>query len=482
MNFIEVNSKIKRNYSPQNPAIITSTTTITYSDLQKIAVETAASLNELGINKGDYVSIISENNKDFVIIVLSLWLIDAIPIPINIKLNTEEIEKLISISGSRKLLLHKNLKNKFEFNQQLIFPFQAPGKSDFSINSFNDENKTAVVIFTSGSTGIPKGVMLSFRNLIRSAEIGDKILNHSTNDRWLASLPFYHIGGFSIISRTLLAGASMIIPDSSDIKDFINSINNFKPTLASFVGVQLKKLLDDKTTVYSEFKNILIGGGFTNDDLINSAINNGCKISKVYGSSEVASFVTALTFEEIKRKVNSSGKPISPNDIFIVNEAKEILPPNTIGEIVVKSDAVFTGYLNNKAETQNKLINGLYFTGDIGYIDEEGFLFVQARRSDLIVTGGENVNPLEVENCILQVNNIEDCCVIGIEDKTWGHIVAAAIVCSDNILTEEDIQNFLRSKLAGFKIPKKILLLSHLPRTLLGKIEKEKISELFRND
>jgi o-succinylbenzoate---CoA ligase len=481
MNFLNISSEIKENINPNNPVIITNKYTITYLELQKLVVETACSLVESDIKSGDYVSIISENNEDFVVLILALWLINAIPIPINTRLNAFEIEELISISESKKTLVHRSLERKLKLNRKLIFPFPKSRKNNFSINPISDENKTAVVIFTSGSTGIPKGVMLSFRNLIRSVEIGDKILKQAPGDRWLASLPFYHIGGFSIITRTLLAGASMIIPDSSDFKDFIKSIKKFKPTLASFVGTQLLKLLDKKISPYNEIKNILIGGGFVDDSLIYAALNNGWKISKVYGSSEVSSYVAAITSDELMGRIKSSGKAIPPNEIIIVNEKREILPPNSEGEIAVKSDSVFRGYLNNEIETKNKLAAGTYYTGDIGFLDDEGYLFVQARRTDLIVTGGENVNPMEVEKYILQSESIKDCCVIGIEDKIWGQIVAAAIVSKDRTISEESIKNFLKSRLAGFKIPKRIVFVDYLPRTSLGKVEKEKIKALLQN-
>ena len=141
---------------------------------------------------------------------------------------------------------------------------------------------------------------------------------------------------------------------------------------------------------------------------------------------------------------------------------------------------MFTGYLNNPNETRTKLVDGIYYTGDIGYIDEDGFLFVEARRSDLIITGGENVNPLEVEKQILLHHDVEDCCVVGIDDKTWGQIVAVAVVSKNQNLKELEIQKFLKSKLAGFKVPKKFLIVEELPKTSLGKIEKEKIITLFR--
>ena len=481
MNFLKINSDFKKPIQTSSPAIITNEGVLTYRELEEQMQQVAGVLNESGIKKGDYVSIISQNNRAFVILVLGLWLIDAIPVPLNIRSSKEEIEDLISIVGSRNIFLHKNLENKFNFNDQIIFPISKADKKDFSTNSSNDHHKTAVVIFTSGSTGMPKGVMLSFHNLISSFETGNKFLQQSSNNRWLASLPFYHIGGFSIITRTLLAGASMIIPDSSDITDFKEIIKKYRPTLASFVGTQLKKLLEADFEEMKELKNILIGGGFVDDELVKTAADKGWNISKVYGSSETSSFIAAFSLKEAKNKIKSSGRAISANEIFIVDEQRQNLSPNSIGEIAVKSDAVFSGYLNKDNETKNKLQNGIYYSGDIGYLDEEGFLFVEARRTDLIVTGGENVNPSEIEKHILQHKSIKECCVVGVEDKTWGHVIVAAVVSDDNNLSEKVIQDFLKDKMAGFKIPKRILFVKHLPKTSLGKIEKEKVISLFKN-
>lgn len=482
MNFLNKNSDIKKLVQSSSPVIMTSQGILSYSELEIELKKTASALIKAGIKKDDYAVIVSSNNKGFVLLVLALWLIEAVPVPVNIRLNKKEIGELISIVGSGKILVHKELADKFNFNEQVIFPLPEVEKEYVSTNSSNEINKTAVVIFTSGSTGTPKGVMLSFNNLISSFETGNKFLQQTTNDRWLASLPFYHIGGFSIITRTLLSGASMIIPDSSDITDFKESIKNFKPTLASFVGTQLKKLIDENFTDAKDFKNILVGGGFVDDELINSAMKKGWNISKVYGSSETSSFVAAFYLNDFKNKIKSSGKALPPNQILIVDEKKVSLAPNSIGEIAVKSNAVFNGYLNNDIETKNKLNKDIYYTGDMGYLDEDGLLFVEARRSDLIVTGGENVNPFEIERHLLSHKNIKDCCVIGLDDKTWGQIVAAAIVPENKSLSEEQIQNHLKENLAGFKVPKKILLVDYLPKTSLGKIEKEKVIGLFKNN
>jgi acyl-CoA synthetase (AMP-forming)/AMP-acid ligase II len=167
-------------------------------------------------------------------------------------------------------------------------------------------------------------------------------------------------------------------------------------------------------------------------------------------------------------------------EIKIVNENGDELPPNESGEIIISGAAVMKGYLNNEKETQNKLKNNFYFSGDIGYKDENGFLFIEARRSDLIITGGENVNPAEAEKLILQISNIKECAVFGLPDPEWGHIVCAAIVLNKNEeISAEKIRDILKKETAGFKIPRKIFFVDELPKTPLGKIQREKIKDIF---
>jgi acyl-CoA synthetase (AMP-forming)/AMP-acid ligase II len=200
-------------------------------------------------------------------------------------------------------------------------------------------------------------------------------------------------------------------------------------------------------------------------------------VSKVYGSSETSSFVTMIEAKDILRKITSSGKILQKNEIFILSESGQKLPAGKSGEIAVKSDSVMKGYINNEKETSNKSKNGMYLSGDIGYLDEEGYLFVEARRNDLIVSGGENINPAEVQNAIFENPDIKDCYVFGLEDKTWGHIAVAVVVKSSEI--DIKLKEFLKTKIAGYKIPKKIIYVKQIPKTSLGKIEKGKVRDLF---
>lgn len=480
MNFIE-DFSCKHLSSLELSAIISNGCNITYRELIEEVKKTADALQQFNIPKNMPVAVLSDNNKDFIIFILALWLIDAVPVTINTRLTRRETEELINSSGSSILFIHTELTKKLnnKFPTAVTFPLKKRMKACGEIVSQKDITNTAVIIFTSGSSGKPKGVILSFNNLLRSAEIGNSFLEHTNSDRWLASLPFYHIGGFSIITRALYFGASIIIPASLKNEDVLQSLQKFKPTLASFVGTQMERLIDSDVKPGKELRHILLGGGFINNSLIVKSLKSGWKISKVYGSSETSSFVTALSTIELKKKINSAGKPLPGNKIIICDENKIELPRNIAGEIVVKSDSVTQGYINNTEETKKKLIKGFYYTGDSGYLDDDGYLFVQARRTDLIISGGENINPAEIESEIYKYNGIKECCVIGIEDNSWGHLVAAAIVSNKERFVTGDLLRFLKMSLAGYKIPKIILRVEAIPKNELGKIDKEKLKSLF---
>lgn len=470
-------------------AIITHSSTLTYKQLDERISSTVQLLIKLGIKRWDKAAILSENSAEYVILVLSLWKMGAIPVPLNTRLLPNELEELVSFAGCN--FLFSNMSGEKTANIQNVhlheFPLEEKAdkylidekKAYYSPDKFKMSN-TAVIIFTSGSTGKPKGVALSFNNLFHSAFNGNKLFKHQKDDQWLASLPFYHIGGFSIIVRNFFYGTTLIIPQSLKTDDIIYAIENFNPALASLVTTQLQRLMEAGCRPNPELRHILLGGGFIETTLVSEALKPGWNVSKSYGTTETASFVTVLTAEEFKTKPLSTGKAIPPNQILIVDENKNILPNKKVGEIAVKAQSVAKGYLNNEDENNKKFSGNIFYSGDYGYLDEDGFLFVEARREDLIVSGGENIIPFEVEVEILKYPGIKEVCVFGLEDKEWGQIVAAAVISDKKIIVEE-LKIFLKDKLPSFKHPKKIFILDELPKTELGKIQKGKIKERFKN-
>lgn len=448
-------------------AIRTDSESITYKHLFELSDKISRSINSILLTEQKYVPVLSSNSSEFIIITIALWNSGLVPVPLNIRWTEKEISDVI-FNNNFEIILFEG-----EFSDRLSsLSINKLSFDDlFNINSesfqkrFNDE---AVVIFTSGSSAQPKGVVHTFDSLVNSILNGSKILNQNIGDRWLASLPFYHIGGFQIICRALSSGCEIIIPTDLRIESIKKSINKFKPTHISLVAAQLKRLIEENTLPAQTLKMSLIGGGFSEDNLLLEAARKGWNPVRVYGSTETASFVTAAKAEEIISKPDTAGRAVENVKIKISSE----------GEIHISTKSLFKNYLNDEKARDEKIENDFFHSGDLGKIDADEYLFVEARRTDLIVSGGENINPIEVENALLKIPYIKEACVFPIQDEHWGQIAAAALV-TDGIIDEEYLKNELKKNLAAFKIPKKFFFIDRLPKTSLGKIERDKIRKMF---
>ncbi|MEO8233408.1 MAG: o-succinylbenzoate--CoA ligase [Ignavibacteriota bacterium] len=444
---------------------------ISYKELFQRSKNIAEYLSEHNISKNTYVPLLIIDQIKFIESVIALWYLGAIPVPLNTKLVDDEISLILEDCDFKFLITDKEFSpnrrqkdlNRIELNE---ITFSGSSNKNFSFPTLDDE---AIVIFTSGSSGKPKGVVHTFSSLINNIKSGNNILDLKEGDRWLASLPFYHIGGFQIICRSLFYGCSIIIPESQQTNHLADAIVKNKPSHLSLVSTQLKRLINDKIIPDKSLKVSLIGGGFVEDELMFKADKLGWKPFRVYGSSETGSLITAISAEEIIEKPQSVGKVFSNVEIIISDDS----------EILIKSNSLFKKYLDDQKETSLKLIYGFYHSGDLGFVDNDVYLFIEARRNDLIVTGGENVNPIEVESALKQITGVIEACVFAKQSKTWGQKVAAAIVINDLSLNEKSIKGILKQKLAGYKIPKQFYFLDELPKTSLGKLERDKIKKMF---
>ena len=476
--------------------IITGNKTFSFNEINERAISLAHFLQKYyKIKEGDITTVISENSIDFILLLFALWKSGAIPVPISIRLNDSEINNLVSFLKPSFIFTDCDDNKQIEYNGdkiiRIVSNYVIPIKTGLSgtniipkksVNSELDENSNALILFTSGTSGDPKGVQLSFHNLRASFDNSNTVLNHNTNDKWIASLPFYHIGGISIITRALLSGTTIIIPKSLNTEDLADEINKNRPTLLSLVSTQLRRFIKLGIKPGSELKYVLLGGGYIETPLVNEAIKEGWPVCKVYGSTETSSLVTFVDCNKDEKKKLSGGKPLANNKIFIVNEKKEVLHPNIQGEIAIKSESCAKGYYNNPIETNKKFINGIYYTGDSGYIDEEGYLFIDSRMDDLIISGGENINPLEIETTLLKYPGIQNVSVFGQEDNEWGHIVSVAVIIKPGLnISEGELKEFLLQKISSYKIPRKFYFMKEFPVSPLGKILKEKLRDLIKD-
>ncbi len=475
---------------PEKMFLYTNDKNFTYKEFNDEAEALAVFLsNNYTIRPNDVVGIAYTNQIEFIKSTFALWKLSAIPLPLNLRLLKSELIFQLKHAGAKHLLTDR--KNSLKFSQEFSLndiEIIHSSKANFELSNVRslqdipfDYNRIAVIIFTSGTTGKSKGVNISFGNLLAHKKNSDLLLNQTSDDRWLASLPFYHIGGFSIIIRALLSGSSLVLPDSLAAEDLYSSLIKFKPTLASLVTAQLSRFLDAHLEPNKELRHVLLGGGFISDELVIAAIKSGWKIIKVYGSTETCAFVTALNTEVSRKKLSSIGKAVGSNKIFIYSDEGKLLPIGESGEIVVEGSSVAPGYIKDSKSTKQKFRNNLYFTGDYGYLDEDGYLHIEARREDLIITGGENVNPFEVEQLISTHPSVKDVCIIGLENVEWGHEIAAVISLKKNSqITLEELKQYLKNKLAGFKIPHRLFIVDEIPKTSLGKIQREKVMTLIK--
>jgi O-succinylbenzoic acid--CoA ligase len=389
-----------QNQDPKAKAVISSSINLNFVELTKRVLAAGFVFLEKGILKSDCVGIYGPNSSEYLVSILALWQIGAIPVPLNTRLSKEEILDYFEIAKCKYVLIDKESDFEIENSsfQQIKYPLSETKAQPFIQRSEINLNETAAIIFTSGSSKMPKGVKLSFNSLYQSGFNSNKLLRYSHSDRWLLSLPLYHIGGLSILTRAILWGIPLIIPKSFSSNDLTIEIQKSQPTFISLVAAQLKDLLDKGVPPNSELKNCLLGGGFSDNELVKAAIESGWPINVVYGSTETTSFVTALLTEEINVKRNSVGRTVPPANIFIYDDNWNELKPYEVGEIAIQTTSLMEGYLNEK---EIKVKNGIFFTGDIGFLDEEGYLFIVGRKDYIISTGGENVNPKEVESALL---------------------------------------------------------------------------------
>ncbi|MFN8531446.1 MAG: o-succinylbenzoate--CoA ligase, partial [Anaerolineae bacterium] len=338
-----------------------------------------------------------------------------------------------------------------------------------------DLKAVAAILFTSGTSGKPKAVQLTYGNFYASAQASAARLGTREDDRWLLCLPLYHVGGLSILFRSALTRTPFVVLDRGyTIQTISDIILKERVTVVSLVPTQLHRMLQAGFEPPPYLRLILLGGASASPELLHTAAERNIPIATTYGLTEACSQVATMPPDEAPHKPGSVGKPLRGTTVRILDEQGHDQPPGEYGEIVVSGPTVMKGYLGLPKA------GGIFHTGDIGYLDAEGDLWVVQRRTDLIVTGGENVYPAEVESVLRQQPSVEEVCVVGIPNAEWGQQVAAAIAIKPgHSLTTDELTAFAREHLAGYKVPRRVLFVSALPMTASGKIERKAVAALF---
>lgn len=341
--------------------------------------------------------------------------------------------------------------------------------------------ETALVLFTSGTTGQPKGVRLTRGNLLASAVASAFRLGVSPDDRWLCCLPMYHMGGLAPAIRTVLYGTTLVLQPSFDAAETADLIAEEGITGVSLVPTQLERLLDVGLTG-DTLETVLLGGAPARESLLDRARDAGVPVYPTYGLTETASQVATARPSEHERHPGTVGTPLLGTRVRILRDGRPV-DPGESGEIVVDGPTVTPGYLDDQ-HTESAFGEWGLHTGDVGYTDDAGRLWVQGRRDDQIVTGGELVAPAEVVSRLRAVPGVADAAVVGLEDPEWGERVSALVVPESTVEAtaelRERIVDHCQANLASYKRPKTLRIADAIPRTHSGTVDRDTVRDRLR--
>ena len=455
------------------PALEFDSQTWTYSALNTWVESVAACLGSHGVGRGTRVAIHLNNQPVYAALIHALARIGAIAIPLNTRLTQAEIKWQLAQSGSDHLVCGPEL---IEHPRRIPVSelLDAPRPSSARTRPEPGLEPVQGIFFTSGTTGFPKGVVLTFGNYHASALASAERLGLEPGDRWLLNMPLHHIGGMSIIFRAAIYGITIVLQPGFDVDALHAALVHGNISMVSLVPTMLHRLLEK----YPNFKPapslrvILLGGASAPAGLLEKALELNLPIALTYGLTEATSQVATSTPKQTRAKPGSVGKPLSGTTVGIFDRSGKSLPNGEIGEIVVSGKTVMQGYLGMPGS------QGELHTGDIGYLDAGGDLWVLTRRTDLIVSGGENIYPEEVERALTSHPCVGEACVVGLPDPEWGQSVAAAVVLRADCDVEA-LLLYLRGQIAGYKIPRRIVITETLPHTASGKLKRAETASLL---
>jgi O-succinylbenzoic acid--CoA ligase len=464
--------------NPHAPALAIGDEQWIYHDLYQRVNTIAANLFSVGV--GDRVAVLLPNNLDYACLAHAVLWRRGILVPLNTRLTETELAWQIGQISPRLLIFSPETEAKIRgLDVPKILASDLTRPSDGLEDKPLDPQATCCIMFTSGTSGQPKGVMLTYNNFLWSALGSALRIGTLPDDRWLCCLPLYHIGGLSILYRCALYGTSVYLEDGFDVESIQRAFDKHAISLISLVPTMLYRLIEAKVCFPASLRLILLGGAAASPELLEQCIALNLPIAPTYGLTEACSQVATLPPDKAYQKPASVGRALPFSSIAVLNEAGLPCQPGEYGQVIVKGSAMMQGYYNNPTATAEVLHDGSLYTGDIGYLDEEGDLHIVQRRSDLILSGGENVYPAEVEQVLRQHPAVRDACVVGIPSAEWGQQVAAAVVLKPAMTTNEvDLTAFCRAQLAGYKIPRRFRFVEFLPKTASGKIERKAVIDL----
>ncbi len=503
------------NTNPNDPALYFSGKMITYKEVNIMANKIANGLINSGIKRGDRVALCCPNIPQFIFAYFGILKAGCVVLPFNVLLKNNEIEfildnsqasAIICFEGTAELSIANEVKKAFEKSNSCKKMWVIKSLDnfvldnnicDFSLLSNSENNDfdtvqcssedTAIILYTSGTTGKPKGAELTHANILFNAFICKDLVKITNSDKVIMSLPLFHVYGQVVMMLSaILSGASLIIMPRFDPIEVLKAMEEYKATVFGGVPTMYWALLNsvdeanvDINIISSNLRICSAGGSSLPIEVLKDFEKRfKVPILEGYGLSETS---PGITFNHLgrERKPGSVGQPVWGIEIKVVDENDEEVKTKDTGEIVVRGHAVMKGYYNNPEGTKDTFKDGWFYTGDIGYYDEDGYLYIVDRVKDMIIRGGYNVYPREIEEVLIKHPAVSLVAVIGIPHDEWGEEIKACIVLKNGVTcSKEEIIDFAKSNIAAYKYPRLIDFYDALPLNATGKILKTELRNL----
>ncbi|MBE1555462.1 o-succinylbenzoate--CoA ligase [Sporosarcina limicola] len=450
----------------------------TFVQLKDRALTLARKLSANDLNEGDRIALLGPSNAEMVFVIHACMLAGLEIVMLNSRLTEKEIAWQLDDSGASAVLVFDGLENNVAQSnvQTLLFSkVKESAEEPIELQEQWESDRTLTIMYTSGTTGFPKGVRQTVGNHVSSALSSVLNLGLAEDDVWLCAMPLFHISGFSILARSVLYGMEVRLYEKFDAIQAAKEIQTGTVTRMSVVALTLDKILRElekkDAVAHLSFKTMLAGGGPVPVDYLDRAQNRKIPVLQTYGMTETSSQTATLAASDAIRKIGSAGKPLFFNQIKI----KDANNAGDKGEVLIRGPHVTPGYIGRFIEL-DPLEDGWLPTGDIGYFDEEGYLYIVDRRADLIISGGENIYPAEIENVLAAHPGILEVGVCGQEHAEWGSVPIAFIVASGSLEVDE-LTAFCEERLARYKVPKVFRFVDQLPRNASNKLLRRELKE-----
>jgi long-chain acyl-CoA synthetase len=474
---------------------------ITYRQLEQAACRTANALIACGVRPGDRIAVLDKGHDRLVETIFGIAKTGAVFTPINWRLTAPEIVRVMGDAGATVLFVGQEFAERAaDALPQLpavrqVVGYDTPDRPWLPYDDFvadypdtdpmadSGEQETVWQLYTSGTTGLPRGVELTHANLFSMCTSGLADMNGDPQAVVLASMPLFHIGGSGYLLHAFYCGARVVLTREANPLEMLDLIERERVSHALFVPAMLSFMLRQPNIEARDFSSlqlIIYGASPIADDVLTRSLATfRCRFIQAYGLTETTGSVAMLPSQDHvpgNPRLRSCGLPILGHMVRVVRGDGSDCATGEVGEIIVRGHNVMKGYWNRPDATAEVLKNGWFHTGDAGYLDADGYLYIHDRIKDMIVSGGENIYPAEVENVLCDHPAVAEAAVIGVPDDTWGETVKAVIVLARGCsVTEAELTAYCGERLAGYKRPRSFDFVTDLPRTPSGKILKREL-------